>query len=124
LKNTTAQVIIDATKSITDRVSMVAESAEAQQLAEASIKQRIDYWVKENGIAGRTVAYEKRGQKIDSIVPLIKSPGIKEWDRFTVPMSMREVEPGVKLQMNINMLEPGPDWKPQVKKDKDLGDAV
>ncbi len=124
LKNTNSQVVSDATKSITDRVSMVAESSEAQQLAEASIKQRIDHWVKENGISGRTVAYEKRGKKIDSIVPLIKSPGIKEWDRFTVPMSMREVEPGVKLQMNTNMLEPGPDWKPQVKKDKDSGDAV
>ena len=33
---------IDVTKSITERVSMVAESADLQQLAKASIKQRVD----------------------------------------------------------------------------------
>ena len=100
---------------------MVAESSEAEQLAEASIKQRVDDWVKENTVAGRTVAYEKRGANIDSKVALIKSPGIKEWDRFTVPMSMREVEPGVKLQMNTNVLDAGPDWKARVRQDADSG---
>ena len=125
LKNTTAPVVSDVTKSISDRVLMVEESAEAQHLAERSIKHRVDDWVKENDVAGRTVAYEKRGKNIDSKVPLIKSPGIKEWDRFTVPMSMREVEPGVKLQMNTSMLpDTGPEWKAQVKKDKNTGDAA
>lgn len=123
LKSTTAQVVIDVTKSITERVSMVAESTDSQQLAEASIRQRVDNWVKENGVEGRTVAYEKKGKNIDSKVALIKSPGIKEWDRFTVPMSMREVEPGVKLQMNTNMLDAGPDWKAKIKKTKVTGDG-
>ena len=80
--------------------------------------------MKENGVAGRAVAYEKRGKHIDSKVALIKSPGIKEWDRFTVPMSMREVEPGVKLQMNFSIIvDSGPDWKAQVKKTKNEGDT-
>ncbi|PWQ93497.1 DISARM system helicase DrmA [Leucothrix arctica] len=122
LKSTTDPIVNEITKLITDRVSMVAESAEAQQLAEASIKQRIDEWVKENAVAGRTVAYEKRGKKIDSKVRLIKSPGVEEWDRFTVPMSMREVEPGVKLQMNTNMLDAGPNWKAQIVKNKEAED--
>jgi hypothetical protein len=124
LKNTTDPIVSQVSHSITERVSMVAESAEAQQLAAASIKQRVDDWVKENGVAGRTVAYEKRGKNIDSKVALIKSPGIKEWDRFTVPMSMREVEPGVKLQMNFSiMVDAGPGWKAQVKKTKNEGDT-
>ena len=124
LKNTTDPIVSQVSHSITERVSMVAESAEAQQLAVASIKQRVDDWVKENGVAGRTVAYEKRGKNIDSKVALIKSPGIKEWDRFTVPMSMREVEPGVKLQMNFSIIvDSGPDWKAQVKKTKNEGDT-
>jgi len=124
LKNTTDPIVSQVSHSITERVSMVAESAEAQQLAAASIKQRVDDWVKENGVAGRTVAYEKRGKNIDSKVALIKSPGIKEWDRFTVPMSMREVEPGVKLQMNFSIIvDSGPDWKAQVKKTKNEGDT-
>lgn len=124
LKNTTDPIVNEVVHSITERVLMVEESAKAQQLAEASIKQRIDDWVKENGVAGRTVAYEKKGQNIGAKVALIKTPGMKEWDRFTVPMSMREVEPGVKLQMNTNTLDAGPDWKAQVKKPKDTGDAA
>jgi hypothetical protein len=124
LKNTTDPIVSQVSHSITERVSMVAESAEAQQLAASSIKQRVDDWVKENGVAGRTVAYEKRGKNIDSKVALIKSPGIKEWDRFTVPMSMREVEPGVKLQMNFSIIvDSGPDWKAQVRKTKNEGDT-
>ena len=124
LRKTTDPIVSDVVRLITERVSMVSESAESQQLADASIRQRIDDWIRENGVAGRTVAYEKRGQNIDSKVALIKSPGIKEWDRFTVPMSMREVEPGVKLQMNTKMLDAGPAWKSQGKKCKDRGDEV
>jgi len=124
LKSTTAQVVIDVTKSITERVSMVAESADLQQLAKASIKQRVDNWVNENSVAGRTVAYEKKGKDIDLKWPLIERPGIKEWGRLTVPQSMREVEPGVKLQMNKNKLDPGPPWKAKAKRTKDLGGAV
>lgn len=123
LKKTTDPVVGSVSDIITERVSMVAESAEAQYLAAASIKQRIDDWVKENSIPGRTVAYEKRGKNIDSKVKLIEAPGIKEWGRFTVPMSMREVEPGVKLQMNMNLIDAGPDWKARVKKNNDTGDA-
>jgi hypothetical protein len=124
LKNTTDPIVSQVAHAITERVSMVAESAEAQQLAAASIKQRIDDWVKENGVAGRAVAYEKRGKHIDSKVALIKSPGIKDWDRFTVPMSMREVEPGVKLQMDFSIrVDSGHEWKAQVKKTKNEGDA-
>lgn len=117
LKSTAAPVVSQVIDGITERVLMVEESTDAASLAKAGIKQRIDDWVKENGVPGRTVAYEKRGANVDTKVALIRSPGIKEWDRFTVPMSMREVEPGVKLQMNLKKLEPGPEWKPQVKKD-------
>lgn len=119
LKQTNSKSIQDVLKTFSDRVLMVEEDADAEQLAKASIKQREDDWVKKNAVAGRTVAYEKRGENIDSKVKLIESPGINEWGRFTVPMSMREVEPGVKLQMNIKKLDEGPGWKPQVKKVKD-----
>ncbi|MDC1207998.1 DISARM system helicase DrmA [Litorivicinus sp.] len=124
LTSTTDPIVNELVKEITDRALMVEENPATQQLAERFIRQRVDDWVKETGVAGRTVAYEKRGANIDSKVALIKSPGIKEWDRFTVPMSMREVEPGVKLQMNTGTLNNGPAWKPQVKKaDAGTGDA-
>ena len=117
LKQTSANIVKSTIKTISDRVLLVEEKPQAQKLAEASIKQRIDDWVKETNTPGRTVAYEKKGEKVDSKVKLISPPGLKEWGRFTVPMSMREVEPGVKLQMNIQKLDDGPSWKPPVKKD-------
>ncbi len=116
LKQTTSNIVKSTIDSISERVHLVEENPQSQKLAEASIKQRVDDWVKETNTAGRTVAYEKKGERADSKVPLIKKPGIKEWDRFTVPMSMREVEPGVKLQMNTQKLDDGPSWKPPVKK--------
>lgn len=116
LKQTTSSIVKSTIDSISERVHLVEENPQSKKLAEASIKERVDYWVKETNTAGRTVAYEKKGEKADSKVPLIKKPGIKEWDRFTVPMSMREVEPGVKLQMNTQKLDDGPSWKPPVKK--------
>lgn len=122
LKQTSADVVKSTIKTISDRVHLVEEKSEAQNLAAASIKQRIDDWVKETNTPGRTVAYEKKGENVDSKVKLISSPGINEWGRFTVPMSMREVEPGVKLQMNIQKLDDGPSWKPPVKKENTDGD--
>lgn len=116
LKQTTSSIVKSTIDSISERVHLVEESLQSKKLAEASIKERVDYWVKETNTAGRTVAYEKKGEKVDSKVALIKKPGIKEWDRFTVPMSMREVELGVKLQMNTQKLNDGPSWKPPVKK--------
>jgi hypothetical protein len=112
---TTNSAVAHAAQAITTRVLMVEQNAATEALALASIKQRVDDWVRENAVPGRTVAYEKRGVNIDSKVALIKSPGIREWDRFTVPMSMREVEPGVKLQMNIKTIAAGPDWKVLVR---------
>ena len=34
------------------------------------------------------------------VVALLKKPGLQRWDELTVPMSMREVEPGVSLIMD------------------------
>jgi tetratricopeptide (TPR) repeat protein len=50
-----------------------------------------------DGYLTRILAYEKRGPEKDKTVALIRSPGIQAWDNWTVPMSMREVEPGVRL---------------------------
>ena len=77
---------------------------------------RIDRWVKESVKGGRRLGYEtERGQ--GDLAALLKKPGALAWDEFTVPMSMREVEPGVQLIMDASRhsSEP-PSWKPKVKK--------
>jgi hypothetical protein len=84
-----------------------------KQLAIDGLKARADDWTKEASLGGRTLAYEKRGQQKDTTVALIKSPGIRAWDNWTVPMSMREVEPGVRLIMNTSRLEDEYEWRPR-----------
>lgn len=88
----------------------VADS-KSEQLIGSMLKQRADEWVKAVMQGNRLLAYEKRGQGMDLTAPLIKKPGVKPWDNWTVPMSMREVEPGVNLVMNSSKFQDEPAWK-------------
>lgn len=99
----------------------VSELARTKALAERELKERADEWAKEASKGGRILAYEKRGPQKDRTVALIKSPGIQAWDNWTVPMSMREVEPGVRLIMSTGRITDGHEWKPRpaTKNDED-----
>ena len=44
--------------------------------------------------------FDKKGAN-DTSVALMNAPGLKPWGDWTVPMSMREVEPGVRLIWKI-----------------------
>ncbi|WP_170578447.1 DISARM system helicase DrmA [Ruegeria arenilitoris] len=83
-----------------DRVWSVSQEAAVKDRADDELKARVDIWKYEAGKGGRTLKYEKRGPDKSTAVPLLRKPGIKAWDKFTVPMSMREVEPGVRLIMD------------------------
>ncbi|MGO4575379.1 DISARM system helicase DrmA [Cupriavidus sp. 2TAF22] len=91
----------------------VGETPTIKNLAERELKERADEWAKEVSVPGRTLAYEKRGAQAATMVALIKSPGIHAWDNWTVPMSMREVEPGVRLIMNTGHISDDQGWKPR-----------
>lgn len=110
----------DAIKVLATRAGNVAEDNSRKQLAETELKERADEWAKEVSKGGRILAYEKRGPEKDKTVALIKSPGLQAWDNWTVPMSMREVEPGVRLIMNTSHITDDHDWKPRpATKDED-----
>jgi hypothetical protein len=110
----------DAIKILATRAGNVAEDNSRKQLAETELKERADEWAKEVSKGGRILAYEKRGPERDKTVALIKSPGLQAWDNWTVPMSMREVEPGVRLIMNTSHITDDHDWKPRpATKDED-----
>ena len=112
--------ITDVIKALAKRAGNVAEDNSRQMLAEAELKERADEWAKEASKGGRKLAYEKRGPEKDKTVALIKSPGLQAWDNWTVPMSMREVEPGVRLIMNTSHITDDHDWNPRpTKKDED-----
>ncbi len=112
--------IVDAIKVLATRAGNVAEDNSRKQLAETELKERADEWAKEVSKGGRILAYEKRGPEKDKTVALIKSPGLQAWDNWTVPMSMREVEPGVRLIMNTSHITDDHNWKPRpATKDED-----
>ncbi|WP_305826098.1 DISARM system helicase DrmA [Pseudomonas aeruginosa] len=112
--------ITDAIDVLVKRAWNVSELSSTKSLAEQELKERADEWTKEVGKGGRILAYEKRGPEKDKTVALIRSPGIQAWDNWTVPMSMREVEPGVRLIMNTSHISDDHDWKPRpVTKDED-----
>lgn len=104
--HTEAKHVIDV---LSDRAWHVVDT-DAKDLSIIEMKERIDEWVSESTKGGRNLAYERKGAHKATTVALIKTPGIKAWDNFTVPMSMREVEPGVRLQMFTNTVMDGPDW--------------
>jgi len=112
--------ITDAIDVLVKRAWNVSELSSTKNLAEQELKERADEWATEVGKGGRILAYEKRGPEKDRTVALIKSPGIQAWDNWTVPMSMREVEPGVRLIMNTSHITDDHDWKPRpATKDED-----
>ncbi|MDO5103955.1 MAG: DISARM system helicase DrmA, partial [Lautropia sp.] len=111
--------IIEAIKVLAGRAGIVSEQCYTKSLAEREVKERADEWAKEVSIPGRTLAYEKRGQNAATTKNLIEAPGIKPWNNWTVPMSMREVEPGVRLIMNVSHMTNDPDWRPRPLTRKD-----
>jgi hypothetical protein len=113
LRQPTQSEMTHAISVLTSRAGNVAEDNSRKQLAQNELKARADHWARETAVPGRTLAYEKKGANIDTKVALIKSPGVTAWDNWTVPMSMREVEPGVKLIMNPSTISGEPEWKPR-----------
>jgi len=116
-------------KEISDRAWKVTDRSEIKHDAETMFAERIDQWVKEASKGGRVLGYEKerkkkKGQDKGVVAGLLRKPGLQSWDDFTVPMSMREVEPGVRLIMDTGRLGDGPDWRVMPKvEDGDGGDS-
>jgi hypothetical protein len=104
-------------KHITRRGWKIKNERSIAENIEQMVKERIDLWHKEANKPGRKLGYESERKKGD-LAPLLKKPGIASWEKFTAPMSMREVEPGVKLIMDVGTLPDAPSWKMR-KQDKD-----
>ncbi|MCK6470898.1 MAG: DISARM system helicase DrmA [Planctomycetes bacterium] len=111
---------------VSQRGGRVTGATGIGKLAEAMVGERCDEWVKEATRGGRRLGYEagrKRKAGEDDIAALLKRPGLQPWDRFTVPLSLREVEAGVRLIMNSDNLPEGPTWKVKPPKAQKTGGA-
>jgi len=115
---------VEARDVLINRAWTVSHEAATRQLATAELKSRLDAWATEAAVPGRTLAYEKKGSASATTVGLLKRPGSQPWDDFTVPMSMREVEPGVRLIMDTNRFTGGdPPWTPRPP-EEEAGEAT
>ena len=92
---------IHVKEALTERAWSVEDKQDVKTATENMAASRLDKWAKENKVPGRRLGYEKkRGQ--GNVVNLLNEPGKELWDDFTVPFSMREVEAGVNLVLEIN----------------------
>jgi Helicase conserved C-terminal domain len=98
--------------SVAERTWEVTEDSAKKNLATAELKSRADEWAKEAAVPGRMLVYQKYGAG-PTAYALLEAPGIKPWSRWTVPMSMREVEPGVNLVMEDDRSNQDPLWRPR-----------
>lgn len=116
---------VEARNMLVSRAWEITQEANIKTLATSELKERLDEWANEANKGGRILGYEKKGQSRSTMVALLKEPGIQAWDNFTVPMSMREVEPGVGLIMStVRFGGADPAWTPSVATQNDAGDDL
>jgi hypothetical protein len=116
--------VAQSRKVASERGWQVSGQKVIQQLVEDMVQERCVDWIKEATRGGRRLGYEagkNRKKGDDDIAALLKKPGHQAWDQFTVPMSMREVEPGVRLIMMTDNLPEGPAWRPRLVDDTQGG---
>jgi len=107
---------------LSKRAWNVTQLKNRKNLIEQALKRRADEWSKKASVVGRVLVYKNTRSQSGIDKALIESPGLEAWDTWTVPMSMREVEPGVQLIMNKHIITEDPEWKPRpikkVRQDK------
>lgn len=114
--------VISTVESITERTWEVTEDSAKKNLASAELKSRADEWAKEASVPGRMLVYQKYGAG-PTAYALLEAPGIKPWSTWTVPMSMREVEPGVNLVMEDERSNQDPVWRPRPMPEDEVMEA-
>jgi hypothetical protein len=102
-----------ARESITDRAWKATNKKTVQENTYMMISDRADRWAKEATKPGRRLGYETENRQGD-VAALLKKPGAITWDELTAPMSMREVEPGVRLIMDDGTIPDTPEWTQRV----------
>jgi hypothetical protein len=99
----TAAGEVDVHASITDEVAayvkarcadLASDSKSATEI-EQEIERVLSRWEQEQRVPGRKLAYRSRKDGVTQ--GLLRSPELGEWQTFTTPTSLRNVEPGVNL---------------------------
>ena len=106
---------------ITSRSWDVTDDKEKRDLVERAMLDRADDWANKVSDRNRDLVYSKHGSQ-PTEVNLLQEPGSDAWARWTVPTSMREVEPGVSMVLRGGDLDEGPVWQPRKTDDNGQDD--
>lgn len=101
--------MLSTIEALSERTWEVTEDSARRGLVTAELKSRADQWAREAGVPGRLLVYQKYGAG-PTAYALLEVPGLRPWSTWTVPMSMREVEPGVNLVMEDDRSHDDPEW--------------
>lgn len=115
MKSPSMSEVVQTADVIANRIWEITENHLRKMESDKEMKKRADDWAKEANVAGRTLVYQKRS-KGGIEYQLLDEPGVDTWSTWTVPMSMREVEPGVGLVMSDDTSHFDPEWRAQKKK--------
>ncbi|MFY1696862.1 DISARM system helicase DrmA [Solwaraspora sp. WMMA2101] len=97
------------------RRSDVAADNAVRQRVEDELEARLDVWARERAMPARRLAYDKP-RRSDDIAGLLHRPEEGRWQQTTCPTSLRDVEPGVQLQLQLTgaaTAEPPPPFVPR-----------
>ncbi|MDG4807227.1 DISARM system helicase DrmA [Micromonospora sp. WMMD1120] len=83
------------------RRSAVAADNATRHRVEEQLEARLDLWARERGVPARRLAYDKP-RRSDDVAGLLHRPEEGRWRQTTCPTSLRDVEPGIQLQLLIN----------------------
>jgi hypothetical protein len=119
LDSTTKAEVAQMRDIFSQRGWRVTDTQEIRSLTEDMVNARCDQWASEAARPGRRLAYEARRRDGDDVAGLLRKPGFQAWGIFTVPMSLREVEQGVRLIMDSSRLDEGPAWRSRPPEDGD-----
>ncbi|GAB2961442.1 DISARM system helicase DrmA [Micromonospora polyrhachis] len=83
------------------RRSSVAADNATRNRVEDELEARLDLWARERSVPARRLAYDKP-YRSDDIAGLLHRPEEGRWRQTTCPTSLRDVEPGIQLQLHIS----------------------
>jgi hypothetical protein len=86
------------------RRSSIGTERRVRRRVEDELENRLDIWATARFTPGRRLAYD-RPRNSDDIAGLLRRPEEGPWVKTTCPTSLREVEPGIQLQL-LPLAEP------------------
>jgi hypothetical protein len=107
--------LTEIVEEIATRAANRANDAGVADMVREELKHRLDLWEKEQDVPQRDLVYS-RGISAGTEVGLLHEPDGTPWTDFTVPMSMRDVEPSVDLVLRERGIAPVSDpWEMPTK---------